>query len=187
MCNNNYLSTITQLKLNYEFIQLKGPLILLFNAKKAKLLKVYIICCWNVYTMHVYNLYVHLSNFNLPQLMFDVVLAELYRYFSQKTAAAQNGVALRYRSVRGLYFLAVVFVRSIQIQLLIRNIYIINFDSRLWTFIILNISYLYVCLSVYLLYIIYTVVAHMLVTARKNYSMIYAYAVSFIECIDTHN
>ena len=33
----------------------------------------------------------------------------------------------------------------------------------------------------------YTVVAHMLVTARKNHSMIYAYAVSFIECIDTHN
>ena len=31
----------------------------------------------------------------------------------------------------------------------------------------------------------YTVVAHMLVTARKNYSMIYAYTVSFIECIDT--
>ena len=30
---------------------------------------------------------------------------------------------------------------------------------------------------------IYTVVAHMLVTARKNYSMIYAYAVSFIGCI----
>ena len=27
----------------------------------------------------------------------------------------------------------------------------------------------------------------MLVTARKNYSMIYAYAVPFIECIDTHN
>ena len=32
-----------------------------------------------------------------------------------------------------------------------------------------------------------TVAAHMLVTAHKNYSMIYAYAVSFIECIDTHN
>ena len=34
---------------------------------------------------------------------------------------------------------------------------------------------------------VFTVVAHMLVTARKNYSVIYAYAVSFIECIDTHN
>ena len=32
-----------------------------------------------------------------------------------------------------------------------------------------------------------TVVAHMLVKARKNYSMIYAYAVSFIQCIDTHD
>ena len=30
-----------------------------------------------------------------------------------KTAAAQNEVALGYRSVRGLYFLAVVFERSI--------------------------------------------------------------------------
>ena len=30
-----------------------------------------------------------------------------------KTTAAQNEVALSYRSVRGLYFLAVVFVRSI--------------------------------------------------------------------------
>ena len=29
-----------------------------------------------------------------------------------KTTAARNGVALSYRSVRGLYFLAVVFVRS---------------------------------------------------------------------------
>ena len=33
----------------------------------------------------------------------------------------------------------------------------------------------------------YTAVSHMLVTAHKNYSMIYAYAVSSIECIDTHN
>ena len=32
-----------------------------------------------------------------------------------------------------------------------------------------------------------TVVAHMLVTVHKNYSMIYAYAVSFIGCIDIHN
>ena len=32
-----------------------------------------------------------------------------------KTTAAQNEVALSYRSVRGLYFLAVVFVRSITI------------------------------------------------------------------------
>ena len=32
-----------------------------------------------------------------------------------------------------------------------------------------------------------TVVARMLFTASKNYNMIYAYAVSFIECIDTHN
>ena len=31
-----------------------------------------------------------------------------------KTTAARNGVALSYRSVRGLYFLAVVFVRSIE-------------------------------------------------------------------------
>ena len=38
-----------------------------------------------------------------------------------------------------------------------------------------------------LVYYIYTVVAHMLVTARKNYSMNYAYAVYFIECIDTQN
>ena len=30
-----------------------------------------------------------------------------------KTTAARNAVALSYRSVRGLYFLAVVFVRSI--------------------------------------------------------------------------
>ena len=30
-----------------------------------------------------------------------------------KTTAARNGVALSYRSVRGLYFLAVVFVRRI--------------------------------------------------------------------------
>ena len=30
-----------------------------------------------------------------------------------KTTAARNGVALSYRSVRGLYFLAVVFVRTI--------------------------------------------------------------------------
>ena len=30
-----------------------------------------------------------------------------------KTTAARNGVALNYHSVRGLYFLAVVFVRSI--------------------------------------------------------------------------
>ena len=30
-----------------------------------------------------------------------------------KTTAAQNEVALSYRSMRGLYFLAVVFVRSI--------------------------------------------------------------------------
>ena len=32
-----------------------------------------------------------------------------------KTTAARNGVALSYHSVRGLYFLAVVFVRSIVI------------------------------------------------------------------------
>ena len=30
-----------------------------------------------------------------------------------KTTAAQNGVALSYHKVRGLYFLAVVFMRSI--------------------------------------------------------------------------
>ena len=41
--------------------------------------------------------------------------------------------------------------------------------------------------SYYIYFIECTVVAHMLVTARKNYSMIYAYVVSFIECIDTHN
>ena len=64
-----------------------------------------------------------------------------------KTTAAQNEVALSYYSVRGLYFLEVVFVATT----------------------------------------VYTVVAHMLVTTRINYSMIYAYAVSFIECIDTHN
>ena len=34
-------------------------------------------------------------------------------YFSQKLTAARNGVALSYHRVRGLYFLAVVFVATI--------------------------------------------------------------------------
>ena len=37
-------------------------------------------------------------------------------YTSPKTTAAQNEVALSYHSMRGLYFLAVVFVRSIVIM-----------------------------------------------------------------------
>ena len=37
----------------------------------------------------------------------------LVLYFSQKTTAARNEVALSYHKVRGLYFLAVVFVRNI--------------------------------------------------------------------------
>ena len=48
----------------------------------------------------------------------------------------------------------------------------------------------YIVNKLYLYIIVFyqcTVVAHMLVKARKIYSMIYAYAVSFIECIDTHN
>ena len=38
-----------------------------------------------------------------------------------KTTAAQNGVALSYPKVRGLYFLAVVFVRRIVVSVLAKN------------------------------------------------------------------
>ena len=46
------------------------------------------------------------------QLSFIVGLHVSYIHLT-KTTAAQNEVALSYHSVRGLYFLAVVFVRSI--------------------------------------------------------------------------
>ena len=48
----------------------------------------------------------HISIYNTPQILW--VLASIL-YFS-KTTAAQNEVALSYHKVRGLYFLAVVFV-----------------------------------------------------------------------------
>ena len=41
-----------------------------------------------------------------------LLLLRLYNELLTKTTAARNGVALSYHSVRGLYFLAVVFVRS---------------------------------------------------------------------------
>ena len=42
-----------------------------------------------------------------------------YTILLTKTTAAQNEVALSYRSVRGLYFLAVVFAATIQITILV--------------------------------------------------------------------
>ena len=53
-----------------------------------------------------------------------------------KTTAAQNGVALSYRKVRGLYFLAVVFVRHIvalRTKCTIETVRLLNQSEKLIT------------------------------------------------------
>ena len=50
-------------------------------------------------------------------------------YSSQKTTAVQNEVALSYHKVRGLHFLAVVFVRSILVLLIDANVLVCKHES----------------------------------------------------------
>ena len=63
-----------------------------------------------------YKLIKILLNFLLR--WFSICTRSIRQCMNTKTTAAQNGVALSYRKVRGLYFLAVVFVRHIMLCVL---------------------------------------------------------------------
>ena len=68
-----------------------------------------------------------MTNISAPCIVLESVL--IVSILLAKTTAAQNDVALSYHKVRGLYFLAVVFVRSI--KLLISGVFYLKLSNQI--------------------------------------------------------
>ena len=55
----------------------------------------------------------HVAYYHVDSSLIFIIIIYVLTILLTKTTAARNGVALSYHRLRGLYFLAVVFVRSI--------------------------------------------------------------------------